>query len=284
MLASDRFLIMDNMKKLPIVFAWLLVFMEVMKQTDGQQQQDPLRMNGGSILAMSGENCVAMAVDKRLGSGPQMVHTIPRTVFIPNERVLVGFTGLEGDVQTFRSQLSIAAEDKVGRFGFFSNDDVHDVDNEQYKCDISPIGTSTLISHLLYGRRRTRPFYVEPIIVGLESVSESDLDSAQIQDDRASSDVKIATKFKPFLCSQDIIGAKSTSDAFVCAGAASKSLYGTAEALWRPGLTPEQLVQVCGKAFLSALERDCLSGYGAVLYLVVGGVGVMEYDLICRND
>lgn len=36
------------------------------------QQQDPMTMNGGSLLAMSGKECVALAVDKRFGSGPQV--------------------------------------------------------------------------------------------------------------------------------------------------------------------------------------------------------------------
>ena len=87
----------------------------------------------------------------------------------------------------------------------------------------------------------------------------------------------------PYLCSLDVIGAKSLSDAFVCAGAASNSLFGTAEALWKPDLPKEDLVQVCAMAFLSALERDCLSGYGAILYLITKD-GIVEYDLASRND
>jgi len=82
----------------------------------------------------------------------------------------------------------------------------------------------------------------------------------------------------------DMIGAKSESKAFVCAGAASDSLFGTAEALWKPGLEAEELLLVCGKAFLSALERDCLSGYGAVLYLLTPDQGIVEYDLAGRSD
>ena len=36
------------------------------------QQQDPTTLNGGSVLAMAGDGCVALAVDKRFGSGPQV--------------------------------------------------------------------------------------------------------------------------------------------------------------------------------------------------------------------
>ena len=53
----------------------------------------------------------------------------------------------------------------------------------------------------------------------------------------------------------------------------------------------EGLVEVCGKAFVSALERDCLSGYGAVIYLIQNkaddgedNVCIKEYVLDCRND
>ena len=53
----------------------------------------------------------------------------------------------------------------------------------------------------------------------------------------------------------------------------------------------EELVEVCGRAFVSALERDILSGYGAVVYLIQGGCGddgmgvqIIEYVLACRND
>jgi len=99
---------------------------------------------------------------------------------------------------------------------------------------------------------------------------------------------------RPYLCSTDMLGARSTSSTFVCSGVASRSLHGTAEALWRPNLDAQELVQVCGKAFVSALERDCLSGYGAVVYLIQSredeegdaddNVVITEYVLACRND
>jgi hypothetical protein len=44
-------------------------------------QQDPTTMNGGSILAMSGKECVAVAVDKRFGSGSQ-VRYVPYADFL----------------------------------------------------------------------------------------------------------------------------------------------------------------------------------------------------------
>ena len=39
---------------------------------ESQEQQSPLTINGGSVLAMTGKNCVALAVDKRFASGNQV--------------------------------------------------------------------------------------------------------------------------------------------------------------------------------------------------------------------
>jgi 20S proteasome subunit beta 3 len=255
----------------------------------GQQQQDPMTLNGGSILAMTGENCVAIAVDKRFGSGPQMVNISPRTVYIPNSNVLVAFSGLEGDVQSLSREVAVQVSSKISRnigFGF---------QDSASTSIISAKSMSQLLSHLLY-RRRQSPYFVEPIIAGIEKiVDESEhkdiishhSDQTMLFDEsneNTSIQEKSSIRYRPFLCAQDCIGAQSRSDSFVCSGAASKSLYGTAEAMWRPGLTSEELIQICGKAFLSALERDCLSGYGAIIYLIDGENGIEEIDLVSRND
>mmetsp|Transcript_27397 Transcript_27397/g.31938 ORF Transcript_27397/g.31938 Transcript_27397/m.31938 type:complete len:313 (+) Transcript_27397:93-1031(+) len=277
------------------------------------QQQDPTTLNGGSILAMAGKNCVAVAVDKRFGSGPQTINVSPRTVLLPHSRVMVGFTGLEGDVQSLASELSILVSEKMGRhlgFGFdFVNQQADDGSDGSDSTssyinkrgrEISPTSMSMLLSHVLYGRRRS-PYYVEPIVAGLEKrvfhpgkaterKSPKNIDCIENKnivqeiEHACTSKEEVRIEYVPFLCAQDVIGAQSKSSSFVCSGAASKSLYGTAEAMWRPELTPDELVQVCGRAFLSALERDCLSGYGAIIYLIVGGKGITEIDLACRND
>ena len=257
------------------------IILILLSKSNAQQQQDPTKLNGGSILAMAGENCVAVVIDKRFGSGPQMINISPRTVLTPHSRVMIGLVGLEGDVQSLSHDLSTHISAKMGRhlgfdFGGTSIKESTTRTGSGPGSYISAKSASTLLSHLLY-TRRNGPYYVEPIVAGLEEVAEHHLEGINCQ-------VKTYKTYKPFLCAQDLIGAQSKSSAFVCSGAASKSLYGCAEALWRPNLKPEELLHICGRAFLSALERDCLSGYGAVLYLMEGGKGIQEYDLACRND
>jgi 20S proteasome subunit beta 3 len=253
-----------------------------------QQEQNPQTLNGGSILAMAGRGCVAVAVDKRFGSGPQTIASTPRHVLAPNPSLLVAFTGLDGDVRSLSDELSVQISAKVGRvsgFGFEDEEKDHDgaveADSSSTSRHITPRSMAALTSRVLYGRRQS-PYFVEPVVAGLERGHATQL----------------SHRHRPFLCSHDVIGAQSKSHSFVCSGAASKSMHGTAEALWQPDLEPEELVRVCGRAFLSALERDCLSGYGAIVYLIVandtgddddhddgsGGCRIIEYDLACRND
>jgi 20S proteasome subunit beta 3 len=254
-----------------------------------QGQQDPLTMNGGSVLAMAGENCVAVAVDKRFGSGSSLVHICHRPVLHLPDSTMVAFTGLEGDVQSLRVELAAQVARKYSRGLGFSGGGTGSATRS-----ISATAVASLTSHVLYRRKRS-PYYVEPLVVGLEpdgwfddddnsSITSGELPGKEA--DSAFTKVLRSTKkqrYRPYLCCMDMIGAKSESQAFVCAGTASQSLYGTAEALWKPDLTADELVAVCGKAFLSALERDCLSGYGAMIYLLTPD-GIVEYDLAGRSD
>ena len=312
-----------------------------------QQQQDPSKFNGGSILAMSGHNSVAIAIDSRFGLGFQTISTgeqldsgnnnndgsedsgsiiygegNPRIIQLPNSNTLLAWSGLYGDGISFTEELNILLTRKVRKaacMGFSAN--------RRRKKMISPRAITMLMSALLY-RRRNSPYYVEPVVVGLEDVCvpiiEEKEEESNVENDNnviSSNEIHQAisssgttsplelistsqkekqiihrkqsykTIQKPYLCGTDMLGAQSTSTSFVCSGVASRSLHGTAEALWRPNLDGEELVEVCGRAFVSALERDILSGYGAVVYLIQGGYGddgmgvqIIEYVLACRND
>ncbi|KAL3788307.1 hypothetical protein HJC23_002881 [Cyclotella cryptica] len=308
------------------------------------QQTDPTQFNGGSILAMAGHNSVAIAIDARFGLGMQTISTAnaedndassggssSRITLLPDSNTLMAWTGLYGDGMSFAEEMNVLLARKMRSrrcMGFGTT--------VSMRKKMSPRAITMFMSHLLY-RRRNAPYYVEPVVVGLESVAvpvppidkTSDLFSvteASIIDEDENSQIdclqqlqriaasqytqqislpsnnlgsstnciKYKTIQRPYLCTTDMLGARSTSTTFVCSGVASRSLHGTAQALWRPNLDAEELVHVCGKAFVSALERDCLSGYGAVVYLIqsredregdaADDVVITEYVLACRND
>lgn len=191
----------------------------------------------------------------------QMVNIAPRHVWTPNPHLMVAFVGFEGDVQSLSQDLQTQVRSKLNRALGFSTS----IEETIRRGYISPKALASITSHMLYQNRGR--YYVEPLVVGLSSPPSS---STPVDP-------------KPYLCAMDMIGAKSTSQSFVCSGAASKSLYGTAEALWEPDMDQDRLLKACGEAFQSALERDCLSGYGSIVYLITKD-GITEYDLATRND
>ena len=73
---------------------------------------------------------------------------------------------------------------------------------------------------------------------------------------------------KPYICAQDLIGAPCYTDNFVVSGTPSESLYGVCESLWKPNMEPDELFEVCSQCLLAAVDRDCLSGWGAVVHII----------------
>ena len=61
---------------------------------------DPFSINGGSIVALAGKDCVGIACDLRLGQQAMTVSTDFPKIFPMGEKVFLGLTGLATDVQT----------------------------------------------------------------------------------------------------------------------------------------------------------------------------------------
>ena len=92
---------------------------------------------------------------------------------------------------------------------------------------------------------RFGPWFVSPIVAGLSSKDN-----------------------KPFICGFDSIGCIDFSHDFIVSGTASDQLYGMCESLYEPNLEPEDLFETISQALLNAVDRDALSGWGAVVYIV----------------
>lgn len=101
-----------------------------------------------------------------------------------------------------------------------------------------------MVSAMLY-EKRFGPYFVEPVVAGLEPGT-----------------------FKPYITAMDVVGAEVFTDDFVVAGTCSENLYGMCESLYKPDMEPEDLFEVVSQALLSAVDRDALSGWGAVVHLV----------------
>ena len=92
---------------------------------------------------------------------------------------------------------------------------------------------------------RFGPYFVEPVVAGLDPKTD-----------------------QPFIMVSDTIGCASTPGDFVCSGTAGESMWTTCEAVYEPNLPKQDLLETISQVFLSCLDRDSMSGWGAVVYVM----------------
>jgi 20S proteasome subunit beta 3 len=110
---------------------------------------------------MKGKNCVALAMDRRLGAQFKTISMNFQRVFQMTDKILAGFIGLGGDVQTLAAELKA----KLNLYSLKEN------------RSIAPKTLASMLSHLQY-KRRFSPYFIEPIIAGLTSDNEPYLATA----------------------------------------------------------------------------------------------------------
>jgi len=123
---------------------------------------------------------------------------------------------------------------------------------------VSPKVFSNLLSSLLY-EKRFGPYFIEPVVVGIDEKNE------------------------PFLSAMDLIGAPSYHDDFVVSGTATANMLGLCETLYKKDMEPEELFETISQCLLASVDRDALSGWGAVVHVITKD-GVISRELKGRQD
>lgn len=159
------------------------------------------------------------------------------------DHVFFGLTGLATDVTTVYENFRL-------KTNLYKMKEEHSIEPEKF---------ANLVSSSLY-ERRFGPWFVGPIVAGLNSKTG-----------------------KPFICGFDSIGCIDLAKDFVVSGTASDQMFGMCEALYEPNLEPEDLFECISQALLNAADRDALSGWGAVVYIVTKDKVVKRY-LKSRQD
>eukprot|EP00803_Ostreobium_quekettii_P008065 evm.model.scf_392.5 EVM.evm.TU.scf_392.5 scf_392:20604-21218(-) len=183
--------------------------------------------NGGAVVAMTGKECVAIGSDLRLGAQLMTVATDYKKVYKIHDHLYVGIAGLGTDAQTLHRLLKFK----------------HNLYKLEEERDIHPTTFARFLSSTLY-ERRFGPYYVSPVIAGLEPDG------------------------KPFICHMDVIGATTNNGMFSVAGTMPEALMGMCESVWRPDMGPEELFEATAQSLLSGVDRDSLSGWGAIVHVV----------------
>lgn len=110
-----------------------------------------MEYNGGSVVALTGKNCVVVACDMRYGERNQTVSMNFPKVFREGERCLVGMSGLATDIQTTAQIIHSRAN-------------MYRLREER---EVQPRVLASMISNLLYDHR-WGPYFIEPVIAGLD--------------------------------------------------------------------------------------------------------------------
>ncbi|GLV38334.1 Proteasome beta3 subunit [Carabus blaptoides fortunei] len=187
-----------------------------------------LAYNGGALVAMKGEKCVAVAADRRFGIQAQTIGLDFQRIFEMTPLIYCGLPGLATDTQTVEERLRFRMK-------------LYELKENR---SITPKTFSAMVSNMLY-ERRFGPYFVEPVIAGLDP-----------------------NTFEPFVCNMDLIGCINAPNDFVVGGSCSAQLYGMCEALWEPKLKPDELFETVSQALINAFDRDAISGWGAVVHII----------------
>ncbi|XP_060086102.1 proteasome subunit beta type-3-like [Ylistrum balloti] len=187
-----------------------------------------LEYNGAAIIAMKGKNCVAIAADRRFGIQAQTVSTNFQKMFEMGPRLFIGLPGLATDVQTVAQKLQF----RVNLYELREN------------RRIKPKTFMSMVSNLLY-ERRFGPYFVEPVIAGLDPKTD-----------------------EPYIASMDLIGCPMVTEEFVVSGTCSEQMYGMCESLWKPDMGPDDLLDTISQALQSAVDRDAVSGWGCLVHII----------------
>ena len=180
------------------------------------------------MIAMKGKNCVAIAADRRFGIQLQTLATDLQKIYEMGPHMYVGLPGLVTDSQTVMERLRF----RLNLYELKENRRVH------------PKTFAAMVSNLLY-EKRFGPYFVEPMIAGLDPVT-----------------------FEPYVCNMDLIGCLNEPEDFVVGGGCSEQLYGMCEALYEPNLEPDDLFETISQALVNACDRDAASGWGAVVHVM----------------
>ncbi|EDW15834.1 uncharacterized protein Dmoj_GI22558 [Drosophila mojavensis] len=182
----------------------------------------------GCVIAMRGKDCVAISTDRRFCLPSYTAGEEFEKIFNLAPRLYIGLTGLQTDILTVQQRLvhrRHAYEVNTGSL-------------------ITPKILTELLSQMLY-EHRFAPFYVEPIIAGMDPYT-----------------------LEPYVSSMDLLGCTIDSPDFVVVGTCTDQMLGTCESLWHPNLDSDGLFEAISRASVASGGRDIISGYGARVYLI----------------
>ena len=94
---------------------------------------------------------------------------------------------------------------------------------------------------------------------------------------------KTKKTWKPVLVSYDLIGCMDANNTFAVGGTCTELLYGACESFYKDDMGPDELFEVVSQALLASIDRDILSGWGAVVHILTP-TQLITKKLVTRVD
>lgn len=221
-----------------------------------KHQFNPYEMNGGSVMAIAGPDFAIIASDTRLSEGYSILTRNSPHLFQLQPKCTFACVGFHGDTLTFVKNL----QTRIKMYEY------------EHNKKPSTKALAQLISTMLYNRRFF-PFYVNPIIAGLDEQGRGAIYS---YDPVGSYDRELyrsagssVALLQPLLDSQ--LGLKNQSDIFDI----ERGVY--------VNVSKEKCLNLVRDAFTSAAERDIYTGDSLIIHIITkDGIQVEQYHL--RKD
>ncbi|KAM9315853.1 proteasome subunit beta type-1 [Gastrophryne carolinensis] len=215
-----------------------------------EQRFNPYTFNGGTVLALAGEDFAIVASDTRLSEGYSIHSRDTPKCYKLTDKTVIGCSGFHGDCLTLTK--------------------IIDARLKMYKHSNNKTMTSgaiaAMLSTILYSRRFF-PYYVYNIIGGLDEEGKGAVYSfdpvGSYQRDAYKAGGSASAMLQPLLDNQ--IGYKNMQN------------------VERLPLTLEKAMQLVKDVFISAAERDVYTGDGLKMSIVTKD-GVREESISLRRD
>merc|ERR1712173_459694 len=81
-------------------------------------------------------------------------------------------------------------------------------------------------------------------------------------------DIQTVKQKIEFRMNMYLIGCITEPVDFVAGGTCEEQLMGMCETLWEPKMKPDQLFECISQAVMNAMDRDAISGWGAVVHII----------------
>lgn len=214
------------------------------------KQFNPYANNGGSVLALAGDDFAIIAADTRLSTGFSIYTRQQEKLFPLSEKTVLGCSGCWCDTLTLTRLI-------LARMQMYKH---------EHQKDMSTNATAQMLSSMLY-YKRFFPYYVSNILAGLDENGKGCVYS-----------------YDPIgHCEASKYRAGGSAGALLQPLLDNQVGYKNQENVEQVPLTQERALAIVKDVFISAAERDIYTGDGISIKLITKD-GVKNYSFSLRRD